>query len=174
MKKQDISPKKITGGFTLIEVLLVMGITSILLVMGVMSMLGYLNSQNLETEARAMIALLGDAQSKSMSQDNNSRWGVYFKNETEGTRDSYVIFQADEALVASTTHVGVPGVALEQKTMRSNIELVSPAEATTTTILFSKVSGLPDASTTIVLQTTDNASSQKTIYISGNGKLDYQ
>jgi prepilin-type N-terminal cleavage/methylation domain-containing protein len=161
-------------GFTLIEVLLVMGVTSILLVMGTINMLGYIGGQNLESEARAITALLRDAQSKAMSQEAESRWGVYLYNNAGEQRDYYVIFQADEALVSSSTYTDVPGTSLERKTMRSNVEFTSPAEATSTIILFTKVSGQPNASTTAILQRVDNASSQKTIYISGNGKIDYE
>ena len=166
-----LSSKK---AFTLIEVLLVMGITSVLLVMGAINMLGYIGSQNLESESRAIVALLRDAQSKSMSQESESRWGVYLYNNAGEERDYYAIFQADEALVASSSYVGIPGNTLERKTMRSNIELTNPAEATSTVILFTKVSGLPSASTTISLRKTGDDSSQKTVLISGNGKIDYQ
>lgn len=162
------------NGFTLIELLLVMGITSILMVMGVISMLGYVGNQNLESETRAILALMRDAQSKSMAQQNDSRWGVYLQNNVSPTRDTYTIFQADEALVASTTYIGIPGTTLESRTMRSNVAFASPAEATTTTVLFTKISGQPNASTTVILQKIGDASSQKTIFISGNGKLDYQ
>lgn len=166
-------PHKTPKGFTLIEVLLVMGITSILLVIGAISMFGYIGSQNLETETRAIIALMRDAQTRSMSQENESRWGVYLAN-ASSDRDYYAIFQADETLVASSTYTGVPGTTLEQKTMRSSVEFVSPANGSTTVILFSKVSGLPNASTTITLQKTGDTSSERTIFISGNGKVDYQ
>lgn len=158
-------------GFTLIEVLLVMGITSILIVVGAMNMLSYVGSQNLENEAKAIVTLLRDAQTKSAGQDNESRWGVYFVNNAS-ERDSYSIFQGDEALIASSSYQAVPGTSLEQRTMRSNVEFVTPA--TSTAILFSKVSGLPAASTSIVIQKTGDSSSQKTIVISGNGKIDYE
>lgn len=174
LQAQNIKHTITQRGFTLIEVLLVMGITSILLVMGAINMLGYIGSQNLESETRSVVALLRDAQSKSMSQEEESRWGVYLYNNPGDERDYYAIFQADEALVASSTYSGVPGTTLERKTMRSNIEFISPDTATSTVIIFSKVSGLPSASTTAILQRVDNASSQKTVYISGNGKIDYQ
>lgn len=161
------------SGFTLIEFLMVMGIISVLLVMGSVSMLSYIANQNLDSETRAIIAFLRDAQTRAAGQDNESRWGVYVLNNATG-RDSYTIFQADEALVASTTYVAVPGTALEQKTMRSNVELITPVEASSTVILFSKVSGLPNASTSLILQRAGNASSQRTIFISGNGKIDYE
>ena len=161
-------------GFTLIEVLLVMGITAVLLVMGAINMLGYIGRQNLESETRAIVALMRDAQSKAMSQEEESRWGVYLYNNAGEDRDYYAIFQADEALVASTSYNGIPGTTLERKTMRSNVEFTSPDSATSTIILFSKVSGLPNASTTAVLQRVDDASNQKTVYISGNGKIDYE
>jgi len=149
-----------------------MGITAILLVVGSVSMLGYLGSQNLESETRAIIALMRDAQSKAMGQDNESRWGVYLTNNAGSVRDSYAIFQADETLVSSSTYIGIPGTVLENRTMRSNVEFVNPA--TTTAILFAKVSGLPNTSTTILLQRTGDASNQRTVFISGNGKIDYQ
>lgn len=172
-KKIHTSLKTGTG-FTLIEILLVMGVTSILLVVGAINMLGYIGRQNLESEARAIVALMRDAQSKSAGQYNESRWGVYLSNNADSTRDSYAIFQADETLVASTTYTGIPGLTLQNKTMRSNVEFASPSEATTTIILFAKISGTPNASTTAVLRLINDPTSQKTIFISGNGKVDYR
>lgn len=172
---QILAPRfcRASRGFTLIEVLIVMGITSILLVMGAMSMLSYVGSQNLESETRSIIALLRDAQTRSAGQDNESRWGVYFRNNT-GDRDSYYIFQADEVLVSSSTYTDVPGTTLEQRTMRSNVEFVTPETASSTSVIFAKVSGLPNASTSIVLQKTGDSSNQRTVLIGGNGKIDYQ
>lgn len=160
---------KTGAGFTFIEVLIVMGLVSVLLVMGIMSMLSYIGKQNLESEARAVIALMRDAQSKSMAQEADSRWGVYISNQSDPTRDFYVLFQE-----ASSSPDEVPGVTIERKTVRANIEFGSPVEGATTSILFAKISGLPSASTTVVIQKGNDSSDQKTIYISGNGKLDYQ
>ncbi len=167
-------PRASRAGFTFIEVLLVLGITAILLVVGVLNTFNYVTRQKLETEARAAVAMLRDAQARAMGQDDESRWGVYFASESGSTRDYYVFFQADETLVASSSYTGVPGTALEQRTMESNITFVSPVAGSSSTILFSKVSGLPSASTTVSLQLIDNDASLKTIFISGNGKIDYQ
>lgn len=161
-------------GFSFIEVLLVLGITSILLVVGVINMFGYIGSHNLETETRGIVAMMRDAQSKAMGQDSESRWGVYLINNTGDARDSFSIFQADEILVASSSYTQVPGTVLEQRTMRSNVGFVTPAEGASVAVLFNKISGVPNASTTITVQLTSDPASQKVITVSGNGKIDYQ
>lgn len=165
---------KTSVGFTFIEVLVVLGITSILLVIGTLSMFSYIGRQNLESETRAIVAMMREAQSKAMGQDSESRWGVFMQNNAGSERDYYIIFQVDEALIASSTYTDIPGTSLERKTMRSNVEFASPEAGTSTQILFAKVSGLPNASTTIVLQKFNDPATQKTIFISGVGKIDYQ
>ena len=68
----------IVWGFTLLEILLVIGIISILLVFTVPVSLDFYKSQQLETQTQSIIQTLRRAQSKAMSIELDSSFGVYF------------------------------------------------------------------------------------------------
>jgi type II secretory pathway pseudopilin PulG len=65
-------------GFTLLEILLVIGIISILLVFIVPISLDFYKSQQLETQTQSVIQTLRRAQSKATVVELDSSFGVYF------------------------------------------------------------------------------------------------
>lgn len=65
-------------GFTLLEILLVIGIISILLVFIVPLSLDFYKSQQLETQTQSVIQTLRRAQSKATTVELDSSFGVYF------------------------------------------------------------------------------------------------
>ncbi len=164
---------KTTRGFTFIELLLSITISTIIAVAGSIELFQYLSRQNLENEGRTISGLLESARELSRHQDNESRWGVYLQNNAS-ERDIYALFMADEALVSSSTYTGAPGLITEQHSAKSNIEFTNPLPGESLTILFSKLTGLPSASSTITLQAGSSSSSQVTITIDNAGKIDYQ
>lgn len=160
------------AGFTLIEILIALAIGAIVLTVGAVNLASFRAQQNLESEARAITALLISARDKSASQESESRWGVFFENKVS-QRDAYALFQVDENLFASSSYSQIPGTATDQRTVRSGIEFRSPQNGSSTSIVFSKVYGLPQSSTTIEIETS-SGQDYKTIFISGNGRITYE
>ncbi|KPJ57115.1 hypothetical protein AMJ49_02330 [Parcubacteria bacterium DG_74_2] len=87
-----ISILKNGAGFTLLEILILVGIiiilTSFLLPVG----LNFYKSQQLETQAQAVIQTLRRAQLKAIAIELDSSFGVYF------TDDNYTLFKGDSYL----------------------------------------------------------------------------
>lgn len=160
-------------GFTFIELLLSITVSAIIAVAGSVELFQFLTHQNLENEGKTIGGLLESARELSRHQDGESRWGVYIQN-NESDRDTYALFMADETLVSSSTHIGAPGLITEQHSAKSNVEFIYPAIGSSSTILFSKLTGTPNTTSTIILQSGSDTSSQVLITIDSNGKIDYQ
>jgi len=76
-------------GFTLIEILLVIGIFALLISFLVPIGLDFYKSQQLETISQEIVQTLRRAQLKAMSIDLDSSFGVYLTN------DNYTLFKGD-------------------------------------------------------------------------------
>lgn len=146
---------KKTSAFTLIEILVVLGISVILGVGGFLSLANLRRHQALDLSANSMVAFLRDSQQKSISQDGGLGWGVHFENGPD--RDSYWRFSGFDPLVAS-----------EKITLPSGVELSS----VTGNVFFSKISGLPDSATVVKIRLLDDDSSSKTITINAQGSIE--
>lgn len=70
--------RKNLGGFTLLEILLVIGIISILLVFIVPVSLDFYKSQQLEVQTQSVIQTLRRAQSKAIAIELDSSFGIHF------------------------------------------------------------------------------------------------
>lgn len=160
------------SGFTAVELLVSIAIASVLLTIGAINLASFRGKQSLSNETQSLVALLSSAREKSMGQDEEGRWGVFIKNES-AARDTYSLFLVDEALYASSSYTLAPGTVIDARTVRSGIEFISPSTGSSTTIVFGKVSGLPNTSTSIQIA---NSSSDEyhLIYISGNGRIDFE
>ncbi len=154
-------------GFTLIELLIVITITSILVSTASLSIYGFFARQNLTLTRNEIIAVLREAQNKSiLGQDgdndgNSDNWGVHFEN---STNDFYKIFYNNY----SSSSLAISSYNLEQGVM-----FLIPAEGKSEDIIFSHLNGLPNASSTVKICLKHNHSSSITINISKNGKISY-
>jgi Tfp pilus assembly protein FimT len=122
-------PSRKKSGFTLIELLVVGGITAILAGTGAVSYLNQQRYQALENTAQEVIAYLGNARSRAISQEENSNWGVHFISAAEGD-DSYSLFNG-----ASFSS------ARDQRYLASFLRFTNPPAAESSDINFAKVTG---------------------------------
>lgn len=159
------------NGFTLIEVLIVMGITVILITLGTVSLSGFRSGQSIEDDARAIATILQTAQSRATSQEDNSRFGVYFDNTVAGP--TYTLYRVDEAKVPTDPMPVVAEGLIQVRVLSGGVNFVSPANATGTNIMFTRSTGLPSTSTSIILELNSDPSVQKSITISSTGLISY-
>ena len=148
--------------FTLIELLIVIGITAIMAVFLIMSPLSFRSRQDLNLTVSEMVAVLRNAQDNSISQESGSIWGIYFDN----TNDSgfYDFFSGSDY---SSINI------VSRSSLRSNIKFIQPAIGASSTVIFSAVSGLPVASTTIIIALREDLSSSRAIIINANGQIQH-
>lgn len=145
-------------GFTLLEILIVIGISAALLSFGALSLNGLRSGRSIESEARQLVAVLQNAQERSIGQDEGSRWGVTF--DTSSQRHSYSLYQASTTIITSDIQVLKTGL---------QISLAAPV---TSTVVFEKASGVPEAATTITIS-DGNPDTAKNVTVSAQGRIDY-
>lgn len=85
-------------GFTLVEILLVIGIFALLISFLVPIGLDFYKSQQLETTSQEMVQTLRRAQLKAMSIDLDSSFGVYLTN------NNYTLFKGDSYLTRDSQY----------------------------------------------------------------------
>lgn len=147
-------------GFTLFEVLIVLGLVSLIGVFIFFSITNYRQRQDLDLATQALATFLRETQQKAVSQESGTDWRVYLENKTN-TNDFYEV--AGGSPMATTTRVA----------LRGSLEFADPAAGQAKTIIFRQATGLPNAAATIVIQLKNDATINKTIAIKTNGAIEF-
>jgi prepilin-type N-terminal cleavage/methylation domain-containing protein len=116
-------------GFTLTELLVVLGITAVL---STVSFSLYINQQRtklLETTAEEIVGFLKYAQQKSMFQEEGKQWNVHFENPASGS-DFYALYTGD-------TYTS----PIEPRYLPQGITFGAPGDGSSINIPFYKLSG---------------------------------
>jgi len=146
-------------GFTLVELLITLGLIAILGTFTFISFSGYRQRQLLDETARAIVVALRDAQQRAINQQDGSDWGVHFENSVSG-RDFYAVFKGSTYVSPVTISYLSPA-----------LEFLEPANGSKD-VVFDKLSGVTSP-TSITIGLLDNPSSAKTITINGVGQVQY-
>lgn len=150
--------------FTLIELVIVMTIMVFLAGIGFLSLTNYKNVQSVNSVSQEIVAVLRNAQNRSLSQEGGNRWwGVHFENPSSasGFYDLFSGASYSGSNIASRT-VLTPG-----------IQFGTPAAGLSSDVIFSPVSGLPDSLITIKIYATSEPLASSTITINQNGQILY-
>ena len=149
--------------FTLIELVITITVISILAAVGFANIIRYKERQDLSSATQEIVVVVRNAQDRSLSQESGSRWGAYFENPASGT-DFYELFKG---LSYDS------GTIISRNVLPSNVQLDIPTSGSSSTIIFSPVTGLPDNSITIKISLINSPTSSSTIVVSSNGKIQY-
>ncbi|TSC60127.1 MAG: Uncharacterized protein LiPW15_5 [Parcubacteria group bacterium LiPW_15] len=169
MKIKNISQFKLhtlrRKGFTIVEVVLVIGIIAIVSVVALINLSGRKGTSQLDGTVRQISSLIREAQSKSVSQVGGATWGVVFDNTTT-SEPFYGMFKG--ASYTATTSVSYYRLPANIAYATSTIAGGSKVE-----IYFLQISGLPSATATIglALQSPDSPSS--TISVNSSGAVSF-
>ena len=151
------------AGFSLLELIIVITIIAILGSVGFVKLTDYFTRNNLDKDAQKIAFTLKNARDRSISQDRGLQWGVHFENSASG-KGFYELFSG----------TGYPGQTILRNNLNIGVEFLNPSASSTLDILFSKITGLASASTTIVVALSDDNSIIKSISISGaNSEISY-
>ncbi len=142
--------QQFAAGFTLVEILLVIGMLAFLAVIIMPITLDFYKSQQLDTHTRQIIQTLRMAQLSAMSVEEDSNFGVYLTN------DNYTLFRGSSYVARETQYD-------EVFDLPQIINISGLSEA-----VFSKLDGLPSATGQIIL--TNNIKTN-TIDINGMGRV---
>ena len=159
-KTQNLKP----NSFTLIELLIVISITAILATVGAMNLITYRQEKDLNFTVQEIITVLRNSQDRSIAQEEGSRWGIYFNNPIGDNNDFYDIFKGVN-YVNSTISSRIA--------LRSNIQFDTPSSNSSSSVIFTPITGLPNTSTTIKISLLGKPTSSSTIIINTNGKISF-
>ncbi|MDE2001466.1 MAG: fibronectin type III domain-containing protein [Patescibacteria group bacterium] len=149
-------------GFTLVEVMVVLGITAILGTVGFIVIPAYRAQNTLTLTTEELVSYLRSAQEKSVAGEQGTTWGVHMVADQSGT-DSYQIFYGS-SFANGTLSTTVP--------LPTQVEFSDPIQGSTKDVLFTRVTGYPDTVKTIDLVSTYGGAGRR-ITITANGLISY-
>ncbi|MEZ4156967.1 MAG: prepilin-type N-terminal cleavage/methylation domain-containing protein [Candidatus Paceibacterota bacterium] len=158
-------------GFSLLEIIITLAVAILIMTIGTINLVGFSAEKKLGDETEKLSAMLRLAQEKSLNRENNARFGVSLVNHPSGS-DQLVLFQVDEAELVNSSYAVLPGETIETYSLISPITLLTPDESQRENILFEIGTGRASASSTVVLARENATSSQKSIYIYTNGRIE--
>lgn len=149
-------------GFTLVEVLLVVAITAILATITLAFSYGIRSRKDLDLAVNSVAAVVRDAQQKSITQEDMTKWGVHLG------RNSISIYDLFKDVYAAAN-------ILSAYQLPHGVEFNNGDwGGTTHDITFTQVDGLPTGGQhVIIIQLTDDSTIQRQITISNNGTVSY-
>lgn len=151
--------------------MIVIGITTAIVAAGAVYLGNTNSSIKIDHVASQILTLFQTAQQRSISQEDGLRWGVYVDN-VNTSAPGYSLFSVKESELNDPFFSGMPGEGLERSTLPTGVKFVVPVPGQATTTVFMKGTGLPVATTTIVLQNMAGEGLQRSVYIESNGRID--
>ena len=140
------------GSFTLVELLLVLGIVALLVGVSLPLAVDFYNNRQLDIHEQGIVQTLRRAQLKAMSMEFDSSFGVY------ATSTKYVLFKG-------TSYVSRDNAFDEISDLPANLQITGISE-----VVFSRLNGLPSKVGTTTL-TIGNRT--ETININEMGRVNY-
>lgn len=149
-------------GFTLIEILLVVGITAILGTTLFLFSYGIKVQKDLDGAVNSVAAVVRDAQQKSITQQDMKKWGVHLER---NSIQIYDLFR-DVHLAANI---------LAQYSLPPSLEFDgSNWGGSSKEIIFTQVDGLPTSGeNVIIIRIINEPNSSRQVTISANGTVSY-
>lgn len=148
---------------SLIEIIVVMGVFLILIATIRFFPIDFFYARSLEDDAAKIAFALRGAHDRSVTQDSASAWGVHFVNATSGA-DYYQVFKGNTFET---------GTAVEQINLNETVQFSMPPAASSTDVLFVKMTGMPTGVGSIVISSVAKPELSKTITILGSGQINY-
>jgi len=135
---------KFKKGFTLLELLIVVAITTILAGVGISSYINQQKDKSLDFIAQEIVGYLRYAQQKSIAQEGNNQWGVHFENPISGD-DFYALYTGATYTSSEETHY-----------LPTSINFQTPSSGNSIDMSYEKLIGSlsDDSDKQIILQNT--------------------
>ena len=152
---------KKVAGFTLVELLIVIGITATISVIGIGFYANQQKSKLLETTAQEIASYLRYAQKKSETQEQGLQWGVHFENPASGS-DFYGLYTGTS--YSTTTEV---------KYLPVGIQFSTPSTGNSINVSFNKLTGFLSGGSYQQIILINTSSSTKNVLVCQKGIISY-
>lgn len=148
------------NGFTLIEVLVVVAITTVVTGVGFTMFSSYRRSQNLKLSTNEIVSAIRDTQKRSITQENGKQWGIRFENAT--TTHTFTSFSG------SSYASGTIGQLYD---LKRGIEFGNPPAGNIFDLIFSPITGTVSGKKVISLITGSGDGLVSDIVINSLGRV---
>ncbi len=152
------------GGFTLFELILVMGIVAIFSMVTLTYLFSHRGTTQLDLTVRQIETLLREAQSRSISQASSSAWGVHFENDA-GPSPFFSLFAGSYSSTSVVAAYRLPA------TLGYATSTIPPGGVKE--IIFSQLTGIASASTSLTIFLYTNPRASATIRVASSGVVTY-
>lgn len=142
--------------FSLLEVLITIGVIAILSVIGTGYYRGFFKNVELDLAAKTITSDLRQARAKAMAGEDGLKWGIRFINSAS---DSYDLF--------STATDYASGTVRTTTFLQGTVIFTSPVESGILDIIFEKITG----TTSAITVTISSEGNTKTITITSQGNV---
>ncbi len=150
-------------GFTLIEILIVVAILAIISIGVLPNFLRVAALKDLSAAGDRVVAVVRDAQARSLAAENSKAWGVKFDANNKN-------------FIMSTYVSGAFEVPVVFVSLKSNLEFIDPASGTTKQVVFDNLTGKPSPNVPVIIKIglVGDLSNYKTITVNTNGTIEIQ
>ncbi len=151
-----------SDSFTLVEILIVVGILAIISTAGFVELAQFKSKHDFDLDAQSITEAISSVQSRAIQQDRGTAWGIRFINSTS-TADTYQIFQGSSYSASSV---------VSSETLSSATIYTNPPPGFYIDVVFAARTGLPTSgsATSIVINRT-GGTGLYTIMISASGRI---
>jgi prepilin-type N-terminal cleavage/methylation domain-containing protein len=159
------------AGFTLVELIIVMGIMAILVSIGSSNYFRERNKRHLELTAEVLVREINFTMSRSRAQEGGYQWWIHFGNPTGASNDFYTVcFGAYTTPGANC--LGEGGIEAKIVVLGGSLEFADPVSGTSKDVIFSKATGLPTTTTQVTINSIVGAGSRP-ITVNSNGSISF-
>lgn len=149
---------KTQNGFSLIEILLVLGLLIILVGFAIPTFRYFNSGANLKKSAGEIIGALRAAQSKTMASEGANQWGVYFSTST----NQYVLFQGANYGSRNTSFDEPHDLSLQTEIYQTDLGQE---------VVFDRVTGKTNFTGSLSLRLKTDPLKTETIYVESSGRV---
>ncbi|PIS39156.1 MAG: hypothetical protein COT33_03465 [Candidatus Nealsonbacteria bacterium CG08_land_8_20_14_0_20_38_20] len=158
--KFKIQNSKLKTGFTLVELIVVLGIMIILIALTVPAYQIFKREADLTNSTEEIINNLRLAQSKTLASEGAGKWGLYFSTST----NQYVLFKGNNYATRATS-------SDEVHKLKETIEFFDVSLAGGNEVVFDRVTGTSGQPGIVSLRLKSDPTKIKTIYVENSGQV---
>ncbi|MFH1671337.1 MAG: prepilin-type N-terminal cleavage/methylation domain-containing protein [Candidatus Portnoybacteria bacterium] len=150
-------------GFTLAEILIVIGILVILAALAVPAFNVFLKESDLNRSSEEIAGLLRLAQSRTISSEGGSQWGVYFTDSPDP--DQYILFKGMSYALRDVSFD-------EVYSFSENIEISAIVFGGGQEVVFNRFTGSTNQPGSLSFSLKSDASKTRTVYVESSGLVE--